>query len=446
MTDLLITNARLVNEGETSDADVLIRGERIEQIGSGIAAGEKVQVLDAHGKLLLPGMIDDQVHFREPGLTNKGNLATESAAAVAGGVTSFMDMPNTNPQTTTRESLAAKYKLAENRCRANFAFYLGATNRNIEEIKALAIGEACGIKAFMGASTGDMLVDDPQSLELLFEHAPVIIATHCEHSPTIRDNEARAKNQYGEKVPMTEHPNIRSANACLLSSSQAVNLARRHDSLLHVLHLTTAMEMGLFSRSHRDDKRITAEVCVHHLWFDESRYKDLGARIKCNPAIKSAGDRAALLKAVHEGRIDIIATDHAPHTVSEKGKSYFKAPAGLPLVQHVLLCLMDMARDGKLTHEMIADKTSHAVADIFGVVDRGYVREGYFADLVLVDPDAPYQVTPGSLLAKCHWSPFEGHTFSSSIDTTIVNGTIAYQDGSVSESIAGQRLECNRSR
>jgi dihydroorotase len=446
MTDLLIANARLVNEGETRDADVLIKGQRIEKIGSGLSAGDKVQVLDANGMLLLPGMIDDQVHFREPGLTNKGDLATESAAAVAGGVTSFMDMPNTNPQTTNREALAAKYGLAEGRCRANYAFYLGATNRNIEEIKALEIGEACGIKAFMGASTGDMLVDDPRALELLFEHAPIIIATHCEHSPTIRDNEARAKDKYGDKVPMTEHPNIRSAHACLLSSSQAVNLARRHDSLLHVLHLTTAIEMGLFSKSHRNDKRITAEVCVHHLWFDETRYKDLGARIKCNPAIKSSEDRAALLKAVHEDRIDIIATDHAPHTVSEKGKSYFKAPAGLPLVQHVMLCLMDMVKDGKLTYEAVVDKTSHAVADIFGVVDRGYVREGYFADLVLVDPEREYTITSGNLLAKCHWSPFEGHTFSSSIDTTIVNGTIAYEEGSVSDAIAGRRLDCNRSR
>jgi dihydroorotase len=446
MTKLLITNARLINEGETRDADVLIKGERIEQIGSGLSAGEKVQVLDAKGMFLLPGMIDDQVHFREPGLTNKGNLATESAAAVAGGVTSFMDMPNVNPQTTTREALADKYNIASGRCRANYAFYLGATNRNIEEIKALQVGEACGIKAFMGASTGDMLVDDPQTLETLFEHAPVIVLTHCEHSPTIRDNEARAKNQFGEDVPMSEHPKIRSANACLLSSSQAVNLARRHDSLLHVLHLTTAVEMGLFSKAHRNDKRITAEVCVHHLWFDESRYKDQGARIKCNPAIKTAEDREALLKAVNEDRIDIIATDHAPHTVSEKGKSYFKVPAGLPMVQHVMICLFDMAQDGRLTVERIVDKTSHAVADIFGVVDRGYVREGYFADLVIVDPDRPYEVTSANLLAKCHWSPFEGHTFSSSIDTTIVNGTIAYQDETVSDEIAGQRFDCNRSR
>jgi dihydroorotase len=446
MNKLLITNARLVNEGETRDADVLIKGDRIEKIGTGIAANGDTDVLDAGGKLLLPGMIDDQVHFREPGLTNKGDLATESAAAVAGGITSFMDMPNVNPQTTNRAALADKYKIAEGRCSANYGFYLGATNRNIEEIKALQVGEACGIKAFMGASTGDMLVDNPEALDKLFEHAPVIVLTHCEHSPTIRDNEAKAKAEFGEDVPMSEHPNIRSANACLLSSSQAVDLARRHDSLLHVLHLTTAIEMGLFSKGHRNEKRITAEVCVHHLWFDESRYKDLGSRIKCNPAIKTADDRAALIKAVNEDRIDIIATDHAPHTIAEKGKSYFKAPAGLPLVQHVMLCLFDLAKDGQLNYEQIVDKTSHAVADIFGVVDRGYVREGYFADLVLMDPAKPYTVESANLLAKCHWSPFEGHTFGSSVDTTIVNGNIVYAGGELTGEIAGQRLEFNRAR
>lgn len=446
MKKLLIKNARLVNEGEIRDADVLIHGERIEKISTGITADDSCQVLDAKGKFLLPGMIDDQVHFREPGLTNKGDLATESAAAVAGGVTSFMDMPNVNPQTTKRQALADKYVIAQGRCSANYAFYLGATNRNIEEIKALQINEGCGIKAFMGASTGDMLVDDPQALELLFEHAPVIVLTHCEHSPTIRDNEARAKTDFGENVPMTEHPNIRSANACLLSSSQAVDLARRHDALLHVLHLTTAIEMGLFSKKHRSEKRITAEVCVHHLWFDDSRYEALGTRIKCNPAIKRPEDRLALLKAVNEGRIDIIATDHAPHTISEKGKSYFKAPAGLPLVQHVMLCLFDLAQDGALSYENIVDKTSHAVADIFGVIDRGYVREGYFADFVIMDADKPYTVSSANLLAKCHWSPFDKHTFSSSVDTTIVNGTIVYQDGELSGDIVGQRMAFDRAR
>jgi dihydroorotase len=443
---LLISNARLINEGEICESDVLIVGERIEKVAAGIAADQNVTVLDAGGKYLIPGMIDDQVHFREPGLTNKGDLASESAAAVAGGITSFMDMPNVNPQTTTRQALADKYKLAERRCSANYAFYLGATNRNIEEIRALQVNEACGIKAFMGASTGDMLVDDAETLERLFEHAPLLLVTHCEHSPTIWDNEAHAKARYGDQVPMSEHPSIRSANACLVSSSLAVDLARRHDTRLHVLHLTTAIEMGLFSRAPRNEKRITAEVCVHHLWFDESRYEDLGARIKCNPAIKTAEDRAALVEALNKGRIDVIATDHAPHLVGEKQRTYFKAPAGLPLVQHALLTLFDLAKGGQISVELLVDKTSHAVADIYGVVDRGYVREGYFADLVLVDDKTPYTVDSSNLLAKCHWSPFEGVTFGSTIDTTIVNGHIIYRDGRLSGDIVGQRLQFNRGR
>jgi dihydroorotase len=446
LSKILIANARLVNEGEIRDADVLIVGDRIERIADSISADSDVDVIDADGRYLLPGMIDDQVHFREPGLTNKGDLATESAAAVAGGITSFMDMPNVNPQTTTREALADKYELAKGRCSANYGFYLGATNRNIEEIKALQVGEACGIKAFLGASTGDMLVDDPQVLDRLFESAPVIILTHCEHSPTIWENEAKAKEEFGENVPMSEHPKIRSAAACLTSSSIATELARRHDALLHVLHLTTAIEMRLFSKAPHTEKRITAEVCVHHLWFDESRYEDLGTRIKCNPAIKTAEDRAALVAAVKDGQIDIIATDHAPHTRAEKQKTYFKAPAGLPLVQHALLVLFDLAYDGQIPLQTIAQKTSHAVADIFGIFDRGYVREGYFADLVIVDPRAAYKVSSANLLCKCHWSPFDGHTFRSSIHTTIVNGNIAYQHGELTGRIVGQKMEFNRAR
>ena len=446
MDKLLITNARLINEGEICNADILIKGQRIEKIANNISADNGTRTLDADGKYLIPGMIDDQVHFREPGLTNKGDLATESAAAVAGGITSFMDMPNVNPQTTTRAALADKYKLAERRCSANYAFYLGATNRNIEEIRGLEVNEACGIKAFMGASTGDMLVDNAESLERLFEHAPVLLVTHCEHSPTIWDNEANAKAKYGERVPMSEHPRIRSANACLASSSLAVDLARRHDTRLHVLHLTTAIEMGLFSNAPRNEKRITAEVCVHHLWFDESRYEDLGGKIKCNPAIKTSEDRVALVEALNESRIDIIATDHAPHLLGEKQRSYFKAPAGLPLVQHALLALFDLAKDGQISPELVVDKTSHAVADIYGVVDRGYVREGYFADLVLVDDKTPYTVDSSNLLAKCHWSPFEGVSFSSTIDTTIVNGHVIYQNGELNGDIVGQRLQFNRGR
>lgn len=446
MNKLLITNARLINEGETRDADVLIDGERISKIASSIAPDEGVEVIDAAGRLLMPGMIDDQVHFREPGLTNKGDLATESAAAVAGGITSFMDMPNVNPQTTTRQALADKYAIAEHRCTANYGFYLGATNRNIEEIKNLEVGEACGIKVFMGASTGDMLVDDPMALERIFQHAPVMVVTHCEHSPTIWDNEARARAEYGDSVPMSEHPSIRSAAACLKSSGFAVDMARRFDALLHVLHLTTAIEMALFSKAHRSDKRITAEVCVHHLWFDESRYEDLGTRIKCNPAIKAASDREALVKALNEGRIDVIATDHAPHTANEKKQGYFKAPAGLPLVQHALLVLFDLAARGEISHDLIVDRACHAPADLFGVRERGYVREGWFADLVIVDPEKPFKVEKSNLLCKCHWSPFEGHEFSSTIDTTIVNGEVVYRDGELTKNIAGQRLEFNRAR
>ena len=446
MSKLLLRNARLVNEGEVRDADVLIVGDRIDTIGSSIAAPEGAAVIDLAGKYLLPGMIDDQVHCREPGMTHKGDLATESAAAVAGGITSFMDMPNVNPQTTTRAALLDKYELAVQRCTANYGFYLGVTNSNIEEIKALQVGEACGIKAFMGASTGNMLVDDPEVLEQLFEHAPIIVVTHCEHSPTIWENEAKARAKFGDDVPFSEHPAIRSASACFASSSLAVDLARRHDALLQVLHLTTAIEMSLFSTAHRSQKRITAEVCVHHLWFDESSYERLGAQIKCNPAIKSATDREALIAALIDQRLDIIATDHAPHTAAEKAASYFEAPAGLPLVQHALLALFDLVADGQLSVELVVDRASHAPADIFGVVERGYVREGWYADFVVVDPNRPYRVSQSNLLSKCRWSPFEGHEFSAAIDLTIVNGEIVYRDGKLTGKTAGKRLVFGRAR
>jgi len=449
MTDknnLLIVNARLINEGRIVDADVLIRGDRIEKIAAGISAENGVDVIDAAGKYLMPGMIDDQVHFREPGLTHKGNLATESAAAAAGGITSFMEMPNVNPLTTTGDALRDKYQVAAGRWRSNYGFYMGATNSNVDQIKAMRVGDACGIKVFMGASTGDMLVDDPDTLEKIFEHAPVMVVTHCEDSPMIWANEAKARDQYGEDVPFSEHPNIRSAEACNKSSRMAKDLATRHDALLHILHLTTAIEMELFSAAHRSQKRITAEVCVHHLWFDESSYADKGALIKCNPAIKKATDRETLIAALNEGRIDIIATDHAPHTAEEKDHSYFGAPAGLPLVQHAVLALFDLAAAGKISPELIVERACHASADIFGVVDRGYVREGYFADFVIVDPQRPYAVTADNLLSKCQWSPFEQHTFSSTIDTTIINGQIAYSDGALTGVIAGRRLEFTRAR
>ena len=444
MTDLLIKNALLVNEGATIETDVLIRGDRIEKIAADIRATDTTDIIDAAGNYLIPGMIDDQVHFREPGLTIKGDIATESAAAAAGGITSFMDMPNVNPLTVTREALAAKYALATDRATANYAFYLGATNNNIDEIRALQTAEACGIKVFMGASTGDMLVDSREALEAIFADAPKIILTHCEDSPTIWANEAKARAEFGDDVPMSEHPRIRSEESCFLSSSLAVDLATRHGSRLHVLHLTTAREMSLFAAGDRNNKNITAEVCVHHLWFDESRYADLGTRIKCNPAIKQASDREALIRAVNEGRIDIIATDHAPHTWQEKQNSYFKAPAGLPLVQHALPSLFEQVHRGVFTVETVVDRCSHAVADIFGVVDRGYVREGYFADLVIVDPRQPHTVTRDKVLYKCGWSPYEGETFSASIDTTIINGRVVYRNGRLTGDIAGRRLEFSR--
>lgn len=443
---LLITNARLINEGRIIDADVLIDGDRIDKVASSIEAKKGIDVIDADGKFLMPGMVDDQVHFREPGMPLKGDLASESAAAVAGGITSFMDMPNVDPLTVTAETLADKYRRAEGRCPANYGFYLGATNGNIEEIKALPVGDACGIKVFMGASTGDMLVDDPNALEQIFEHAPVMVVTHCEDSPMIWENEKRARKKFGDDVPFTEHPKIRSADACLKSSAYAIDMATRHDALLHVLHLTTAVEMDQFSKAHRSEKRITAEVCVHHLWFDESRYDELGARIKCNPAIKSQKDRDTLRDAVNDGRIDIIATDHAPHTAEEKAASYFKAPAGLPLVQHAVQILFDLAADGVIRHETIVERACHAPADIFGVRERGYIREGWFADLVIVDPERPYGVAKENVLARCGWSPFEGHRFTSSIDTTIVNGKVVYQGGALTGSIAGQRMAFSRSR
>ncbi len=443
---ILIANARLINEGNIVDTDVLILGERIEKIDSGIPAEKDTFVIDAGGKYLMPGMVDDQVHCREPGMTHKGDLATESAAAAAGGITSFMDMPNVNPLTMTGDALRDKYERAVGRCKANFGFYLGATNSNVDEIKALQVGDSCGIKVFMGASTGDMLVDDPRTLERIFEHAPVIVVTHCEDSPMIWKNEAKAREMFGDDVPFSEHPKIRSAEACLASSKMAVDLATRHDALLHILHLTTAIEMDLFSDAHRSQKRITAEVCAHHLWFDESRYADLGALIKCNPAVKTAADREALNKALNEGRLDIIATDHAPHTAEEKERSYFESPSGLPLVQHAVLTLFDLAAAGKISPELIVDRACHAPADIFGLVERGYVREGWFADLVIVDPEQRYEVTADNLLYKCQWSPFENHSFTSTIDTTIINGQIAYSDGVLTGVIAGQRLEFTRGR
>lgn len=440
MAKILIKNANVVNEGQTREQDVLISNGRIELLGDSIAAGENDRVIDADGRHLLPGMIDDQVHFREPGLTHKGDIATESAAAVAGGITSFMEMPNVDPLTVTLDELEKKYQRAAGRSHANFAFYLGATNNNIDAIRALQPGQACGVKVFMGASTGDMLVDDDTALERIFADSPVLVATHCEDTPTIQDNEAAAREQYGEDVPMTEHPNIRSVEACYKSSSKAVELARTHGTRLHVLHITTAKELGLFSKGSETEKRITAEACVHHMYLDDSYYTSLGTQIKCNPAIKMAADKEAILKALVDGRIDVIATDHAPHTLEEKNDTYFKAPAGLPLVQHALQLALEHVHDGRFGIELVAHKTSHAVANIFGLKERGYIREGYIADLVLVDMNRITEVSREQILYKCGWSPFEGTRFRSTVAMSLVNGEIVYRNGKILTGAGGQRL------
>jgi dihydroorotase len=437
---MLIKNAVLVNEGRRIEADVLVRGERIERIAPQIAAPSNVEVIDAKGLLLLPGLIDDQVHFREPGLTAKGDLASESAAAAAGGITSFMDMPNVNPQTITRAALAAKYELARGRAFANYAFYMGTTNDNLAELEALQKGEACAIKIFMGASTGNMLVDNPETLDKIFARAPVMIVTHCEDTPMIKLAEDAAREKYGEDVPFAEHPHIRSAAVCYKSTELAVGLAKKHGTRLHVLHLTSASELPFFAPGPAATKQISVEACVHHLYFDESRYADLGSWLKCNPAVKSAADRSALVAAVRDGVIDIIATDHAPHTRAEKAQSYFKAPSGLPLVQHSLLALLDLEARGELSLETIVQRACHAPAQRFGVRERGFLREGYFADLVLVDPTAGTLVTPESLRYKCGWSPFEGHRFKARVEATWVNGALAYRNGELTPQAYGQRL------
>jgi dihydroorotase len=443
MNVLAIVNAKLVNEGRTVATDVLVRGDRIERIGAGaIPAG--AEVVDLAGKHLLPGLIDGQVHCREPGLTHKATIASESLAAVCGGVTSFLEMPNTTPPTTDRAALAEKKKIAAATCHTNYGFYLGATNTNLEEIRRVGPADACGIKVFMGASTGNMLVDDPATLEGIFREARLPVATHCEDTPMIREAERRAREKYGDAVPMSEHPKIRSAEACYKSSSLAVGLARRHGTRLHVLHLTTARELSLFDAGPIVGKRITAEVCVHHLWYDESSYAELGARIKCNPAIKTAADRDALRRAVATDVIDVIATDHAPHTLEEKSRGYFEAPSGLPLVQHSLLMLLEQHRDGLFSLEKIVEKAAHNPALLFGIEQRGFVREGYFADLVAVDLDGSTLVDQREIRYKCGWSPLEGTRFHSRVLLTVVNGVPVYRDGQPTGARAARALEFRR--
>ena len=441
MATVALRNAELVNEGRRLRADVLLRDGFIERIGT-IPAGTSVdREIDLEGKLLLPGLIDDQVHFREPGLTHKATIASEARAAVAGGVTSFMEMPNTNPPATNFEALEAKYARAAETSIANYSFFFGGSNTNLELVKAVDPKRVCGVKVFMGSSTGDMLVDQEAALEGIFRYAPTLIATHCEDTPMIKAAEAAAKAKWGEDVPAGEHPRIRNADACYASSSMAAALAKRYDARLHILHITTAKELSLFSAAPLKGKRLTAEACVHHLWFAEEDYARLGHQIKCNPAVKTAADRAAVRAAVAAGVIDVIATDHAPHTRDEKAQTYFKAPSGLPLVQHSLLMLLDLWKQGVLPLETIVERASHAPAVLFGVEKRGFIREGYAADLVVVDPTKPHTVRADNLLFQCGWSPLEGHTFACSIDRTFVNGICVYEDGKIrAEAPKGQRL------
>jgi len=445
MYDLVLQNCKIVNENKIIESDIAIKNNRIELISNSIDSETK-KTVDLNGKYVLPGLIDDQVHFREPGLTHKGDIATESRAGLAGGVTSYFEMPNVNPTTTTNENLSKKFDIASTKSLSNYSFHLGASNTNIEEIKKVDINQAAALKVFMGASTGEMLVDSLDALDDIFNYSPLIVVTHCEDQTTVKNNEKIFLEKYGDDLSAQHHHLIRDVESCYLSSSLAVSLAKKYDSDLHVFHLTTEKEMELFTKGEVNGKKITSEVCVHHMHFNEKDYAELGNQIKCNPSIKEESDRQALIKALLENKIDIIATDHAPHTLEEKSGKYFDTPAGLPLVQHALPILFDLARKGEITHELIVDKACHAPADLFGVIDRGYVREGYFADLVIVDTEKSYKVTKDNILYKCQWSPFEGHAFSSSIQTTIVNGVIAYNDGKLTDSIPGKKLDFNRSR
>ncbi|GGE22389.1 MULTISPECIES: dihydroorotase [Sphingobacterium] len=444
MSTILIKNAHVVNEGSIQVLDLFIKNGRIEKIAGSIDM-DADQVINAEGLHLFPGLIDDQVHFREPGLTHKANIFTESRAAVAGGTTSFMEMPNTVPNTLTQKLLQDKYDIGQDSSLANYSFFMGAANDNLDEVLKTNPRDVCGIKVFMGSSTGNMLVDNEKALEAIFSQAPTLIATHCEDEATIQANLAKYKDQYGENVSIEMHPLIRSAEACYLSSSKAVELAKKNNTRLHILHISTAKETGLFDNTiPLDQKRITAEACIHHLWFSDADYKSKGNFIKWNPAVKTANDRDAILKAVLDGHIDVIATDHAPHTIEEKSQAYLQAPSGGPLVQHALQALLDMVKQGKMTLEQMVQKTAHNTAILFQIEQRGFIREGFWADLVLVDLNKPYTVTKENILSKCAWSPFENHTFTSTIEHTIVSGLLAYTKGQIQEVGSGHRLLFNR--
>ncbi|MCP4457624.1 MAG: dihydroorotase [Cytophagales bacterium] len=440
----LIKGAELINEGVRTFQDVLISDGRIQRIGLNfdVSTAEEIR---AEGLLLLPGMIDDQVHFREPGLTHKADIFTESRAAVAGGITSFMEMPNVIPQTTTQELLAAKYALGAKKSLANYSFYMGVTNANLEEVLKTDTSNVCGLKIFMGSSTGDMLVDDEQILNQIFANSPMLVAVHCEDEETVRSNLAEHIEKYGEEIPIDRHPVIRSREACYKSSSLAVELARKHNTRLHILHISTAEEVELFDNQlGLSEKRITSEACVHHLWFSADDYKDKGPLIKWNPAVKSATDREALWRGLLENKIDVLATDHAPHTLEEKQNIYTKAPSGGPLVQHALMALLESHKQGKITLERLVEKMSHAPAVCFQVKERGFIREGYWADLVLVDLNGSHQVDSTNILSKCGWSPFEGQQFGASVHSTFISGHLAFHKGSFDDDILGERLVFNR--
>jgi dihydroorotase len=453
---ILIKNADVVNEGITRTADILIRNGRIDRIGSTIDAPADV-IIDAAGKALLPGMIDCHVHFREPGLTHKADMRSESRAAAAGGVTSVMEMPNTSPPAVTNERLEEKFALAAQNMAVNYSFYLGASLNNLDQIKAVDPKNVCGVKVYMGSSTGNMLVDRLQTLEELFRECPVNLTAHCEDAGIIQKNERTFRERYGDKTPFSAHPLIRSEEACFRSSQLAVDLARKHDARLHILHVSTARELELFTDGvvrvsspreneffvERDEsvRKITAEACIHYLHFDDSDYETKGALIKCNPAIKTAADREALLRGLLTDRIDTIGTDHAPHTLEEKQGTYWSAPSGMPLVQSALPAVLEHFHSGVLSLETIASKIAHTPAKIFSIKERGFIREGYWADLVLVDLNKPQTVSKENILYKCGWSPFEGVTFHSSVHTTIVSGQIAWQKNSPEPAVRGQRLE-----
>lgn len=445
MTKTVFKSATIINEGKEFIGDVVIAGDRIEQIGTLLSIAGPHTEINCEGLLLIPGCIDDQVHFREPGLTHKGNIATESRAAIAGGITSFMEMPNTVPNTLTQTLLEEKYAIAARTSYANYSFFMGASNDNLEEVLKTNGSNVCGVKVFMGSSTGNMLVDNTATLEKLFSEVPLLIATHCEDEATIRANMERAKAQFGENIPISQHPIIRNEEACYLSSSMAVALAKKHNTRLHILHISTAKETHLFDGNiPLEQKRITAEACVHHLWFSDEDYAEKGNFIKWNPAVKSKADRDGIWEALLANRIDIVATDHAPHTLEEKSKPYMQAPSGGPLVQHALLAMLESAAQGKISRARVVEKMAHAPATCFQLAERGFLREGYKADIVLIDPTSSTTVSKDNVLYDCGWSPFEGTRFQHSVKQTYVNGTLVYNgSGPVYQPVA-QRLLFNR--